>query len=213
MRDFEGGVAGNLIATLLSGLTCGIIWETWNYWSVAKWVYTVPFFEHIKIYEMPVVGYIGFPIFSLEVVAFVNFLNGLWPRKTAVYAISLAALAFSLFAFVMIDRYTVFSYAPETEDLSFIDEERLDQFVSAGVRTAFGIDENLLSEKEKEVMKLLKLKGLGLENLLKLKQHGIEDVKELSKLDEKSLSEILGEKNPRRLRIYLEAAKKEAGKK
>ena len=213
MRDFEGGVAGNLIATLLSGLACGIIWETWNYWSVAKWVYTVPFFEYIKIYEMPVVGYIGFPIFSLEVVAFVNFLNGLWARKTAVYAISLAALAFSIFTFVMIDRYTVFSYAPETEDLSFIDEERLDQFVSAGVRTAFGIDENLLSEKEKEVMKLLKLKGLGLENLLKLKQHGIEDVKELSKLDEKSLSEILGEKNPRRVRIYLEAAKREAGKK
>jgi hypothetical protein len=212
MRDFERGMAGNLIATLLSGLACGIIWETWNYWSVAKWVYTVPFFENIKIYEMPVAGYIGFPVFSLEAIAFVNLLKGIWTRKAAIYVVTLASLAFSLFAFVMIDRYTVFSYAPLTEDLSFINKEKLDSFAEEGIQTAYGIGVSLLGEEEKESMKLLQLKGLGLENLLKLKQHGINDMKGLSRLDEKSLSEILGEKNLRRVRVYLEAAKREAGK-
>jgi hypothetical protein len=212
MKDFEKGTAGNFVATLLSGFACGIIWETWNYWSVAKWVYTVPFFENIKIYEMPVAGYIGFPVFSLEAITFVNLLKGVWTRRAAVYGIALASLVFSLFAFAMIDRYTVFSYVPLTEDLSFIDKERLDRFVAEGIRTAYGIDVNMLSEEEKESMKLLRLKGLGLENLLKLKDHGINDVKGLSKLDEKSLSEILGEKNPRRVKVYVEAAKREAEK-
>jgi hypothetical protein len=212
MRDFEMGTAGNFVATLLSGLACGIVWETWNYWSVAKWVYTVPFFENIKIYEMPIVGYIGFPVFSLEVIAFMNLLKGIWTRRALVYGITFASLLFSFSLFVMIDRYTVFSYAPLTGDLTFIDKARLDRFSAEGIRTAYGIGIDRLSEKEKESMKLLQMKGLGLENLLKLKQHGIEDVKELSRLDEKTLSEILGVKNLRRVRVYIEAAKREAKK-
>ena len=49
-----------------SGLLCGVLWEFWNYWSRAKWHYTVPIMEHLKIFEMPVPGYLGFPAFALE---------------------------------------------------------------------------------------------------------------------------------------------------
>ena len=49
-----------------SGLLCGVLWEFWNYWSRAKWHYTVPIMEHLKIFEMPVPGYFGFPAFALE---------------------------------------------------------------------------------------------------------------------------------------------------
>jgi len=49
-----------------SGLLCGILWEFWNYWSRAKWHYTVPIMEHLKIFEMPVPGYLGFPAFAFE---------------------------------------------------------------------------------------------------------------------------------------------------
>ena len=49
-----------------SGLLCGVLWEFWNYWSRAKWHYTVPIMEHVKIFEMPVPGYLGFPAFALE---------------------------------------------------------------------------------------------------------------------------------------------------
>jgi len=54
------------IEFLLSGLLCGVLWEFWNYWSGAKWHYTVPIMEHIKIFEMPLPGYGGFPPFALE---------------------------------------------------------------------------------------------------------------------------------------------------
>jgi hypothetical protein len=51
---------------VLSGLLCGILWELWNYWARAKWHYTVPIMEKVKIFEMPVPGYLGFPAFALE---------------------------------------------------------------------------------------------------------------------------------------------------
>src|SRR5262245_49045727 len=51
---------------LLSGLLCGVLWEFWNYWAGAKWHYTVPIMENLKIFEMPVPGYLGFPAFALE---------------------------------------------------------------------------------------------------------------------------------------------------
>jgi hypothetical protein len=50
----------------LSGFLCGILWEFWNYWSRAKWHYTVPIMEQLKIFEMPLPGYLGFPAFALE---------------------------------------------------------------------------------------------------------------------------------------------------
>ena len=43
-----------------------MLWEFWNYWARAKWHYTVPIMENLKIFEMPVPGYLGFPAFALE---------------------------------------------------------------------------------------------------------------------------------------------------
>lgn len=54
------------INLILSGFLCGVLWELWNYWAKTKWVYTVPIFENLKIFEMPVLGYFGFPAFALE---------------------------------------------------------------------------------------------------------------------------------------------------
>ena len=54
------------INLLLSGLLCGVLWEFWNYWSRAKWIYTVPIMERWKIFEMPLPGYLGFPPFAVE---------------------------------------------------------------------------------------------------------------------------------------------------
>ena len=51
---------------VLSGFLCGVLWEFWNYWAGAKWHYSVPIMEHLKIFEMPVPGYFGFPAFALE---------------------------------------------------------------------------------------------------------------------------------------------------
>jgi hypothetical protein len=54
------------INLMLSGLLCGVLWEFWNYWARAKWVYTVPIMEELKVFEMPLPGFFGFPPFALE---------------------------------------------------------------------------------------------------------------------------------------------------
>jgi len=61
-----GGRTDRLVNLMLSGFLCGVLWELWNYWSRAKWHYTVPILEHVKIFEMPLPGYLGFPAFALE---------------------------------------------------------------------------------------------------------------------------------------------------
>jgi len=63
---FERGRTDRLVNLAASGLLCGGLWEFWNYWAAAKWHYTVPIMEHVKIFEMPLPGYLGFPAFALE---------------------------------------------------------------------------------------------------------------------------------------------------
>jgi hypothetical protein len=64
--DWRVGAHDRLLNLVLSGFLCGGLWEFWNYWSRAKWIYTVPIMENLKIFEMPLPGYFGFPAFALE---------------------------------------------------------------------------------------------------------------------------------------------------
>ena len=66
LRDLRAGRHVRLINLLIAGFICGGLWEFWNFWARAKWIYTVPIFGDIKIFEMPVLGYFGFPPFALE---------------------------------------------------------------------------------------------------------------------------------------------------
>jgi hypothetical protein len=51
---------------MLGGFGCGLIWEFFNFWAGSKWIYSVPFLGEFKIFEMPVLGFLGFPPFALE---------------------------------------------------------------------------------------------------------------------------------------------------
>jgi hypothetical protein len=87
--DFREGQFDRLKNLMLSGFLCGILWEFWNYWARSKWHYTVPILEHLKIFEMPVLGYFGFPAFALECFTMYVFTRiaarniGLLPRPTS----------------------------------------------------------------------------------------------------------------------------------
>jgi len=63
------------INLVLSGVLCGMLWEFWNYWAHAKWHYTVPIMENLKIFEMPLPGYFGFSPFALECFTMYEFLR------------------------------------------------------------------------------------------------------------------------------------------
>ncbi len=76
-NDLSRGDWRRLWSLLLSGLICGVLWEFWNYWAISKWTYTVPFFGNIKIFEMPVLGFLGFPPFAVECWVMYIFLRSL----------------------------------------------------------------------------------------------------------------------------------------
>ena len=79
-RDFRHGRYDRVRNLVASGFLCGILWECWNYWSHAKWHYTVPILEDLKIFEMPVPGYFGFPAFALECFTMYVFVRALLAR-------------------------------------------------------------------------------------------------------------------------------------
>lgn len=69
LSDWESGWYGRTLAAFAGGLICGFLWEFWNYWALTKWVYVLPFLgsaEHIRYFEMPVIGLLGFIPFGLE---------------------------------------------------------------------------------------------------------------------------------------------------
>jgi hypothetical protein len=70
-----------LLALLAGGLVCGALWEFWNYWALSKWTYTVPYFGNARIFEMPVLGYFGFPPFAIECWAMYIFCRSLLSRR------------------------------------------------------------------------------------------------------------------------------------
>ena len=59
--DLRSGHPWRLVNLLIGGLVCGLLWECWNYWARTKWIYTVPVPPDIKLFEMPLAGYLGFP--------------------------------------------------------------------------------------------------------------------------------------------------------
>jgi hypothetical protein len=66
IAEWEAGRLGRTLALLAGGAVCGVLWEFWNFWAGAKWIYAVPILGDIKLFEMPVLGFLGFPPFCLE---------------------------------------------------------------------------------------------------------------------------------------------------
>ena len=66
---FAGLKSGNwqaLIAAAVAAFICGFFWELWNYKSLARWEYAVPFVDRFHIFAMPVLGYGGYLPFGWE---------------------------------------------------------------------------------------------------------------------------------------------------
>jgi hypothetical protein len=63
---FRSGNYSLFVSLIISGAVCGILWESWNYGALTKWHYHVPYLSNLKLFEMPVLGYLGFPPFALE---------------------------------------------------------------------------------------------------------------------------------------------------
>jgi hypothetical protein len=65
LNDACRGEWGAVAAAALAGLVGGLFWEMWNYASLARWSYTVPFVDRFHLFEMPLLGYAGYLPFGL----------------------------------------------------------------------------------------------------------------------------------------------------
>jgi hypothetical protein len=54
-----------LLQPALAALACGFLWEFWNYWSLAKWHYSIPYVQRLHLFEMPLLGYAGYLPFGV----------------------------------------------------------------------------------------------------------------------------------------------------
>ena len=69
------------LSLLFAGIILGFLWEFWNYWAIPKWTYDIPFVSFFKIFEMPILGYLGYFPFALELYSMYWFARSLFIQK------------------------------------------------------------------------------------------------------------------------------------
>jgi hypothetical protein len=59
-----------LFAVMAATLVTGFWWEMWNFYSLPKWTYVIPYVGFWHIFEMPLLGYLGYPFFGIVVFSY-----------------------------------------------------------------------------------------------------------------------------------------------
>ena len=67
-------------ALALGALVCGLFWEFWNFYSYPKWTYHTPGVGFLHVFEMPLLGFLGYPPFGLELFALLHLIAPRPPR-------------------------------------------------------------------------------------------------------------------------------------
>lgn len=64
--DLERGDWRPWISLWAGALVCGFFWELWNFYSYPKWIYHIPGVDFWHVFEMPILGYLGYLPFGLQ---------------------------------------------------------------------------------------------------------------------------------------------------
>lgn len=231
LRDWANGSLRKFYLLLTAGCICGILWEFWNFWATTKWIYTVPFFEELKLFEMPVLGFFGFPPFAVECYVIYNFISLFrhqrgWEEDNYrlnrekrvkhlwVWCSSLIAISFCLCTFKAMDEKTVNSYWPDLRELQMISPEIALDLTSLGIETPKELLAKTESEKGKKEL-AIKLnvfesdiaKWINLSKLAELKGMGTLNANLLNKAGIENVTD-LAKQNPAILSDKLLAIKK-----
>lgn len=223
LGDLAAGRPGRLLRLLVAGLLIGFVWEMYNIEARAKWIYTVPGFENFKLFEMPLLGFFGFPVFALD--CFVAYQSlvlarvavseerearspGTRPRRALAAAV--AAAAFSLVALIGMDRWNTDSHSPRLDgfwiaepaareqlaETPYADLFRLASADAEAVAEAAAVP---LAEAETWVAaaRLVTLRGLGTENARLLWSADIRSVEELGAADPERIGQSIREHSQR----------------
>ncbi len=220
LRQLERGEYGPTVRMLLAGMIAGLCWEFFNYWARAKWIYTVPFFDELKLFEMPLAGFIGFPPFAVECACTYRLL--VWHRLAPAFGEfsqqkpslngshqSLALVfggIFSVFVFFGVESWTVASMTPRVSQVESLDADVRRRLEDNGIvyltqlrgpgstqkwRT---LSEQLDSSQQKRIERLTGLylhQGIGTEHGNALVRAGVTSVGDLVGYSTAELSERL----------------------
>jgi hypothetical protein len=231
LRELGQGEAAPTLRWLLAGLACGALWETCNYWARVKWVYTVPGFESMKVFEMPLAGFLGFPPFALECAAIVGFLEGLGQRvrqlpraagRLVVASATASAVAGTLAVFAAADEVTSDSDYVPVARLSVLPAADREVLAAAGLHSperlvrALGDDTSLAEwsartglsveglRRHRERVALVLHHGLGDGRALELARLGIETREDLARWRGEALATALRQSGARGPDRFLE---------
>jgi hypothetical protein len=217
LKDIEEGNPRRIYLLLIAGLICGFLWEFWNFWALSKWVYIVPFFEKWKGFEMPFLGFLGFPPFAVQAYVIYNFISLFrfgtgWEestdrlnpeRRTRSLTTVLTAIligSFYVLIFRAIDFKTVDSYYPRLKDAYWIEPQYREELPKVGIAT---LDELLSKTRERKERDELALRLLipkeelihwiEKAQLVQLKGLGIENLRLLEGVGIRSISALAKE--------------------
>ena len=227
LKDLEGENPRKIYLLLTAGLICGLLWEFWNFWSLSKWIYTVPFFEDMKGFEMPVLGFLGFPPFAIQAYVMYNFISLFrfgrgweestyrlhFEKKTRPLTIILTAIfivSFTILIFRAIDLKTVDSYETRLQNAYWIEPQYRKELPRVGIAT---LDDLILKTRDKKERDELALRLLipkeklihwvEKAQLVQLKGLGIENLLLLEKIGIHSVAALASE-DPEKLHKRIE---------
>jgi hypothetical protein len=217
LRDLEEGNPRKIYLLLIAGLICGFLWELWNFWALSKWVYTVPFFDKAKGFEMPFLGFLGFSPFAVQAYVMYNFISLFrfqrgWEestfrlnlgRKTRPFIIISATIligSFSVLILRAIDLNTVDSYFPRVEDAYWIESQYRLEIPKVGITTLDELLQKTAEKKERDelALRLLIPKEVLIQwvekaKLVQLKGLGVENLRILEEAGIHSISNLARE--------------------
>src|SRR5438067_9982233 len=222
LGDVARGEWGRIARLMTAGLVAGALWESFNAMARGRWIYTVPFLEHPKIFEMPPAGFIGFPFFALEVWSMFHLIAPRTSRRTL-----LGSAVFALLVLAGIDRWTVSSTAPQLADLPGVTNGVLQRLAGAGWDDVFRVARTPAAElayranlspadarAAREAARLVTLRGIGTTYAATLMASGIGSVKALAAADPDTVwGRVRGgpRPTPAEVRVWVRAAQREVG--
>jgi hypothetical protein len=198
-RDLERGYWGRVGRLLLGGLGIGFLWESYNHVARGRWIYTVPGLEDLKLFEMPPLGFLGFPVFALAAWALYGALCALGVavpavgepgrvRRGRVVVAGLVAAGCAAGTLAGMDHFTVSSTASRPADLVALGPDGAD---------------------------LARLRGMGVAHARALAAEGVVRVCDLPGRDPGALAEALraARAGPRptdaEVRVWMRAARRD----
>lgn len=156
LGDLARGRYDRLLQLLLAGAIVGLLWESFNALAGTRWIYTVPGLEGSKLFEMPLPGFLGFPVFALDCfVAYQALVNARlavpgWERRfvpasggpglrfamrPAVAGAGMAAVGFGVLVSLGMERWTIDSTYPGLGSLPGATAEEESALRAAGVQS------------------------------------------------------------------------------